>query len=200
MGQHAACGVPAVYLARGTRGNSRLRPMRSISPDRRVRGRAVQPSNACSTTIPTSASKSANWLAVYKRIRYVRCPDPLFPCHRASTDRTPESGSNVRSWATNGLERPRELAQDAPVVARMQKEPERREHVDDGVEPVRPPHGEGPHVAASVVQPLARAQGAGNAQEVRRVVECIHRVASLCEEPGMAALAARHVEDARAHH
>ena len=69
-------------------------------------------------------------------------PSRLAPCH---TNMPPGLSTRANSRSTRRSSRG------------MEKKPERREDVHDGVEPVRPPDRQCAHVAAAVVQSLSRA-------------------------------------------
>lgn len=78
-----------------------LRATRSISPDRRVRGRDVNPSNPSSTIRPSCAHSSASLVAVYRRMRCsLRIVRPLLRRNVEWMLSTPDNGSNLRSCAT----------------------------------------------------------------------------------------------------
>src|SRR5262249_39154274 len=76
-----------------------FRATSSISLDRRLRGRAVNASYACSTINPSAANSSASRVGVYSRIAWSRDPDPFGPAHTECTCNRPDSASNCRSCA-----------------------------------------------------------------------------------------------------
>lgn len=92
----------------------------------------------------------------------------------------------------------RELPHYPRIFSRVRKEAERREEVEHGIEPPRPPRRQPAHVALSVTEigpgsPLSR-----NAQQIPREIEAIHVAAGFCQQMCVTTLATRHIENSRA--
>ena len=95
-----------------------------------------------------------------------------------------------------GREHSRELADDATVVSRVEKEAERREQVEHGIESARPLRRQRPHVAAGVPQPLPFTARPGSREQGLGVVQPVDVEARFREQMRVAALPARNVENA----
>ena len=95
-----------------------------------------------------------------------------------------------------GCEHARELANDPPVVSRVEKEAERREQVEHGIESPRPLRGKVSHVALGVAKPLSLTARPRALEQRLGVIESIDVEAGFREQVRVAALAARNVENA----
>ncbi len=89
---------------------------------------------------------------------------------------------------------PREFGDRSLVVGGIHEEPERREEIDHGVEPTRPPRRQAPHVAAGVSEAATRSACARTRQQYGRVVEAVHVEAGFREQMRVTSLPAWHVE------
>jgi hypothetical protein len=96
-----------------------------------------------------------------------------------------------------GFEHALPFGDNALVVARQQKEPERREQVDDGVEACGPSRRQAPHVGARVPERRSGAARPRAVEEVARQIDAVHIEPGLGQQMRMSALTARHVEYAR---
>ena len=139
---------------------------------------------------PDSGSKRRSWPTIVS-------PSDVSTSRARESAHHAVAASTVPDQCAARLEHARELGDDARVVARIEKEAERREQVHDRVEPARPARGQPPHVAARVAQRRPRPALLAPREQITRVVEPVDIVARLGEQMGVASLAARHVQDPR---
>ena len=96
------------------------------------------------------------------------------------------------------LENSRELADDFRIIARVRKESERSEEVDNSVEFRAPAAGHLPHVGLGVPEIRPDASFPRELDQMLRIVEPVDIESSLGQEVGVSSLSARNVEDSRA--
>ena len=100
--------------------------------------------------------------------------------------------------AAVGLENPREFRDYPRVVGRVCEKSERREKIEDDVEPIPPSRGKAPHVAVCITEIRTGSPIPGDLEQLARIVEPIDIVTRFSKEVCVPALAAGDIEDARA--
>ena len=94
-----------------------------------------------------------------------------------------------------GAEHARELGDDAPVIRRIEEEPERREEVEHGVEATGPSPRKPTHVAAQVSKTRSLAAPPGDREQMRRIVQSMHPEPRLGQKMRVAAMPTWDVQD-----
>jgi hypothetical protein len=89
-----------------------------------------------------------------------------------------------------------QLPHHLDIVRRMGKKTERSEQVEDGIEPIGPLARQLAHVTLCVTEILTRSASARDGKQLPRIVQTVDVIACLGEQVGVAALPARHIQNA----